>query len=68
MPNGHSLKKSTVQNIVMIIKQALKYAAKKNFIKEFTLKINFVSKSERHILQVFSREEQNHIFFLFFMI
>ncbi len=63
MPNGHSLKKSTVQNIVMIIKQALKYAAKKNFIKEFTLKINFVSKSERHILQVFSREEQNHIIF-----
>lgn len=43
MKNGNPLKQNTVQNLVVLLKQILKYASKKGHIKEFVLDIHFVS-------------------------
>lgn len=60
MSNGQPLKKSTVQNLVMVIKQSLGYAAKKGYIKDLKLEIHFLSQAQNVRKQkVFSESEQN---------
>lgn len=59
MKNGHPLKKSTVQNLVMLIKQVLKFAAKKKLIEECALEIHFAPQGDKkNKMQVFSKAEQ----------
>lgn len=59
--NGRPLKKSTVQNLVTLIKQVIKYAVKRNFMPDFTFEVFFASHRERHTFSVFSLEEQKHL-------
>lgn len=61
MENGHPLKKSTVQNLVMLIKQVFHYAAKKKIIENGMLEIHFAPQTESKRIQVFSQEEQNRL-------
>lgn len=61
MENGHPLKKSTVQNLVMLIKQVFRYAAKKKIIENVMLEIHFAPQTESKRIQVFSQEEQNRL-------
>lgn len=61
MENGHPLKKSTVQNLVMLMKQILKYAAKKKIIDNYVVEIHFAPQSNGKKLQVFSQSEQNRL-------
>ncbi len=61
MANGHPLKKSTVQNLVMLMKQVLKYAAKKDLIKEYMVEIHFAPQTSNKRIQVFSQSEQNRL-------
>lgn len=61
MENGHPLKKSTVQNLVVLLKQVLRYAAKKKIIENGMLEIHFAPETESKKIQVFSKEEQNRL-------
>lgn len=61
MENGHGLKKSTVQNLVMLLKQVLKYAAKKNMIENHSIEIHFLPQVTKKRKRVFSPEEQNRL-------
>jgi len=57
--NGQPLKKSTIQNLIMLIKQVLKYAAKKGMVESLTLNIHFMPRLDYKKIQVFSSDEQN---------
>lgn len=61
MNNGRPLKKSTVQNLVMLIKQVFKYAIKKQLMQEHFLEIHFIPQEGGKALRVFSPEEQNKL-------
>lgn len=61
MENGHPLKKSTVQNLVMLIKQVFRYAAKRKLIENSMLEIHFMPQAEGKRVQVFSQAEQNRL-------
>lgn len=61
MENGHPLKKSTVQNLVMLIKQIFRYAAKKRLIENGNFEIHFVPQANPRQVQVFSQSEQNQL-------
>jgi len=62
MDNGKPLKKSTVQNIVMLIKQVLKYATRKGYIENSILEIHFVPQRNNSIRnKVFTQEEQDEL-------
>lgn len=61
MENGHPLKKSTVQNLVMLLKQIFRYAAKKKLIENRMLEIHFAPETESKKVQVFSQSEQNRL-------
>lgn len=61
MENGHRLKKSTVQNLVMLIKQVFRYAAKKKLIEDGILEIHFAPETDNKRVQVFSQAEQNRL-------
>ena len=61
MNNGIPLKKSTVQNLVMLIKQILKYAVKKKYIQEYLVDIHFVPSQQPKKCMVFNKEEQQQI-------
>ena len=62
MENGKPLKKSTVQNLVMLIKQVLKYAVRKGFMDESLMEIHFMPQANNNKKKkVFSPGEQNQI-------
>lgn len=55
------MQKSTVQNLVMIIKQILKFAVKEGYIEDCSLKIRFLPPSHGRKQKVFSKKEQADI-------
>lgn len=62
MENGKPLKRSTVQNLVTLIKQVLKYAARKGIIHESFMEIHFVpQKNSEKKSKVFSLDDQNRL-------
>lgn len=61
MLNGHPLKKSTVQNLVMLIKQVLKYAAKKGITESYVVEIHFAPQPGNRRIQVFSKEDEHQL-------
>lgn len=56
--NGGSLKKTTVQNLIMLLKQCLKYAVKEGYLCKFQLNIRFIPSYEERKTKVFSNKEQ----------
>ena len=62
MENGGPLKKSSVQNLVVLIKQVLRYADKKGYVEEKNMNIRFVpSKAAIKKEKVFSVADQNKL-------
>lgn len=62
MENGRPLKKSTVQNLVTLVKQVLKYAVRKGIIQESAMEIHFVPQpGVEKKNKVFTSEEQNRL-------
>lgn len=62
MDNGKPLKKSTVQNLVILVKQILKYAVRKGYTQEALMEIHFMPQANsRKKNQVFSSEEQDKL-------
>lgn len=61
MQGGRPLKKSTVQNLVMLIKQVFRYAVKKRIIENYTLDIHFAPYTEVRKIEIFSQKEQNKL-------
>lgn len=59
--NDKTIQKSTIANLVMLIKQIIKYAVKKNFIAPLTLEIAYIPESQKTKNAVFTHEEQNMI-------
>lgn len=59
--NDKLIKKSTITNLVMLIRQIIKYAVKKNFIEPMVLEISYIPESEKIKNAVFTHEEQNMI-------
>ena len=58
MDNGRALKKSTVQNLVMLIKQVLKYATRKGFMENTIIEIHFAPQYLEKGQKVFNPKEQ----------
>lgn len=58
---GHPLNKSTVQNLVVLLKQVLKYAIRKEMIDNVTMDIHFAMQVPVNKQQVFSRPEQHKL-------
>ena len=61
MHNGHPLKKSTVQNLVMLIKQIMRFAVRKRIITECTMEIHFTPQQILKERKVFNQEEQKQL-------
>lgn len=59
--NGHPLNKSTVQNVVVLLKQVIKYAIRKKYVKNFTIEIRFATQDPVKYQKVFNRKEQHQI-------
>ncbi len=59
--NGHSLKKSSVQNLVVLLKQVLKFASKKGLADNYMLEIHFMPRTTNKKRQVFSPGEQKKL-------
>lgn len=59
--HGRLLKKSTISNLVMLIKQILKYGIKKNVILSFELDILYLPEICENKNKIFSDENQNKI-------
>lgn len=57
--SGKPLKKSTIQNIIMLIKQVLRYSAKKGLTKKISIDIHYMPQLAYKKMQVFSPDEQN---------
>jgi len=55
------IKKSTISNLVMLIKQILKYGVKKNMLSPFTLEISYIPEMQNSKNKVFTDEEQDAI-------
>lgn len=55
------LKKGTVQNLVMITKQCIRFAVKEGYIQERTMDIHFLVTNHNRKKKVFSRSEQADI-------
>lgn len=58
MESGHALKKSTVQNLVTLIKQVLKFAVRKGFMNHTIIEIHFVPQGIAKGQMVFNQKEQ----------
>lgn len=56
---GQPLKKSTIQNIVMLLKQVLKYSAKKGLSKDMSINLHYMPQMTYTKMQVFNSDEQN---------
>ena len=41
LENGHPLNKSTIQNLVVLLKQVIKYGIRKNVVNNITMDIHF---------------------------
>ncbi len=62
MENGRPLKKSTVKNLVALIKQILKYAVRKGIIRESIMEIHFLPQADgKRKNKVFTVDEQNEM-------
>lgn len=58
---GKALRKSTISNLVMLIKQIIKYAIKKNYLSPIELKIFYMPEIKENKNKVFTDEEQDMI-------
>lgn len=58
MENGHALKKSTVQNLVTLIKQVLKFAARKGIMENTIIEIHFAPQYLEKGRKVYNQKEQ----------
>lgn len=58
MDNGRPLKKSTVQNLVTLVKQVLRYAVKKEYMKSTIIEIHFAPHYMEKRQKVFNSNEQ----------
>lgn len=58
MENGRALKRSTVQNLVMLIKQVLKFATKKGWMENIIIEIHFAPQYMEKSQMVFNPKEQ----------
>lgn len=61
MENGRALKKSTVQNLVMLIKQVLKFSARKGFMENTIMEIHFAPQYREKGQKVFNHKEQTQL-------
>lgn len=61
MENGHALNKSTVRNLVTLIKQVLKFAVRKGYMKNTIIEIHFAPQSQEKGQMVFNQREQTQI-------
>lgn len=59
--HGNIIKKSTISNIVMLIKQIIKYAIKKRLLSPFELEISYIPEEQECKNKTFTDEEQNLI-------
>lgn len=59
--NNKPIKKSTILNLVMLIKQIIKYGAKKDLISLWALEISYIPEESRIKNAIFTNEEQNMI-------
>lgn len=59
--HGNKIKKSTITNIIMLIKQIIKYAIKKNLLHPFDLKVSYIPNEQVGKSKTFTDEEQNKI-------
>lgn len=59
--NGQPLNRSTVQNLAVLIKQIIRYAVRRKFIKCFTLEIHFAVQLSVRQQKVFNRIERLHM-------
>lgn len=59
--NHKTIKKSTISNLVMLIKQILKYGVKKNVLSPFALEISYIPEMYNSKNKVFTDEEQDAI-------
>lgn len=58
---GHPLNKSTIQNLVVLLKQVVKYGIRKKMINNMTIDIRFAPQVPVNKQKVFSRTEQNKL-------
>lgn len=58
---GKIIRKSTISNLVMLIKQIIKYAIKKNYLSSVDLKISYIPEVKENKNKVFTDEEQDMI-------
>lgn len=58
---GHSLQKSSVQNLVVLLKQVLKFASKKGYADDYMLDIHFKPQIADKKQQVYTRAEQEKL-------
>lgn len=61
MENGRPLKKSTVQNLVTLVKQVLRYAVRKEYIKSSVIEIHFAPYYMEKKQKVFNSNEQSKL-------
>ena len=61
MNNGHPLKKSTVQNLTVLLKQVLKYGARKKVMADMNLTIQFAVQPQMNKRKVFDVNEQRRL-------
>lgn len=62
LDNKHPLKKSTIQNLIVLLKQFLKYALRKDWINSSSkVEIHFAKQNTIHQQNVFSPAEQKKI-------
>ncbi len=59
--NNKVLKKSTILNLVMLIKQIIKYGIKKNLLSPFEMEISYIPEMPEIKNKVFTEDEQNMI-------
>lgn len=59
--HGNTIKKSTISNLVMLIKQIIKYAIKKDMMFPFELEISYIPEEQESKNKTFTDEEQNMI-------
>lgn len=58
---GNVIKKSTISNLVTMIRQIIKYAVKKGYVQPLELEICYIPDSSKNDNKTFTYEEQNEI-------
>ncbi|NDO49572.1 site-specific integrase [Lachnospiraceae bacterium MD335] len=59
--HGRIIKKSTISNLVMLIRQIVKYGSKKGIIQPFNPEIYYLPETHENKIKTFTNEEQNMI-------